>query len=76
MVEEGYSYWISLEEHHKIGGLGSALLEWLSDNNENKIKLKRLGVGDHFIHKLGGQEYVRDGEGINARYIVEHVKTI
>ena len=76
MVEEGYSYWISLEEHHKIGGLGSALLEWLSDNKESNINLKRLGIGDHFIHKLGGQEYVRDGEGINARYIVEHVKTI
>ena len=28
-VEDGYRQWISLEEHHQVGGLGSTLLEWL-----------------------------------------------
>ena len=43
-IEEGYTKWISLEEHHKAGGLGTALLEWLSENNVADVKLKRIGV--------------------------------
>ena len=47
------------EEHFKNGGLGSAILEWLNENNENSITVHRIGVEDHFIHKLGNQKYIK-----------------
>ena len=28
-----FKYWVTLEEHGLVGGLGSAILEWASDNN-------------------------------------------
>ena len=48
-----YKKWISLEEHHKSGGLGTALIEWLSDHNQKRIELHRIGIEDHFVHELG-----------------------
>ena len=73
---ENYSYWISLEEHYRTGGLGSALLEWLNEQGINKIKLKRMGVEDHFVHQLGNQSYVRDTEGLNASAISKLVQSL
>ncbi|WP_390129323.1 transketolase family protein [Synechococcus sp. HIMB2401] len=75
-VAEGYSHWISLEEHHRTGGLGSTLLEWFSEQQINTIKLTRMGVVDHFVHKLGAQEYVRESEGIDATSIVNLVQSL
>ena len=46
-----YKKWISIEEHCINGGLGSALLEYLSAKI-NDIQLTRLGAPDSFIHEL------------------------
>ena len=73
---EGYTTWISLEEHHTAGGLGSTLLEWMSENNCEDIKLKRMGIDDHFIHRLGPQQYVRNSENLTERSITKVVKTL
>ena len=75
-VAEGYSHWISLEEHHKIGGLGSVLLEWLSEQAINTIQLERMGIADHFVHQLGAQNYVREVEGLNAAAIAHLVQSL
>ena len=75
-VAEGYSQWISLEEHHQKGGLGSALLEWLSEQQVNIVQLKRMGIVDHFVHQLGAQSYVREAEGLNAAGIVNLVQSL
>lgn len=75
-VDENYSYWVSLEEHHQTGGLGSALLEWLSEQQIKDIQLKRMGVLDHFVHQLGNQSYVRENEGLNATAIYKLVKSL
>ena len=32
-LTRNYKYWITLEEHGLVGGLGSLILEWASDNN-------------------------------------------
>lgn len=74
-IREGYTKWISLEEHNKVGGLGSALIEWLSNNNINNVKVKQMGIDDHFIHKLGNQEYVREAEGLNWKGIKLNAET-
>ena len=75
-ILEGYTQWISLEEHHRSGGLGSALLEWLCDEQIKDVELKRMGVADHFVHKLGGQNYVRGLEGLNSESIIKLVTAL
>ena len=61
-----YKKWISIEEHCINGGLGSALLEYLSANKINDIQLTRLGAPDSFIHELGDQQYVRKCLGLDS----------
>ena len=73
---EDYSHWISLEEHHQTGGLGSALLEWISEEQITTIQLKRMGIADHFVHQLGAQNYVRETQGLNAAAIVKLVQSL
>jgi len=75
-VADGYTQWISLEEHYKTGGLGSAILEWLSEHEKSDIKLTMMGIKDHFIHQLGTQSYVRATEGINANAIANLVNSL
>ena len=75
-VLKKYEHWITLEEHHESGGLGSSVLEWLSEQRINNIHLSRIGIKDHFVHKLGVQSYVRKSEGIDSDSIVELVKSI
>ena len=33
ILKKNFKYWITLEEHGIIGGLGSAILEWLCEEN-------------------------------------------
>lgn len=58
--------WISVEEHGITGGLGSALLEWLSDSSNIGVSLRRVGTPDSFLHELGNQAYTRNRLGIDA----------
>jgi transketolase len=65
-MAERFPHWVSLEEHGITGGVGSALLEWLSDFDGPSIRLRRLGVPDAFIHELGNQSYTRRQLGLDA----------
>jgi transketolase len=61
---------VTVEEHTLIGGLGSAVLECLSDRQVEK-PLLRLGLPDCFTHHYGSQDsllkhYRLDAEGIAA----------
>ena len=58
--------WLSLEEHGITGGLGSALLEWLAEQQGFSVRLRRLGVPDAFLHELGNQAYTRGRLGLDA----------
>ena len=51
-MAERFPRWISLEEHGITGGVGSALLEWLSEHDVQPIRLKRLGAPDAFCMNL------------------------
>ena len=75
-IKEGFDKLITLEEHHIDGGLGTTVLELLSEHQIHHIKLKRMGISDHFIHKLGSQNYVRETEGLNASAIVSLVQSL
>jgi len=76
MANEKYEKWITLEEHYRSGGLGTSIIEWLNENNMESIKLKRIGVRDKFIHKLGSQLYTREIESINSKAILNEVLSL
>ncbi len=40
---------ITVEDGTRIGGLGTAVAEWLEDNHRAACRLVRLGIGDEFI---------------------------
>ena len=69
MSNKKFKKWIILEEHSKINGLGSAILEWKSDEDIETPKIIRMGLPDRFIHKLGSQEYIRSQMRIDSESI-------
>ena len=72
-----FKYWVTLEEHGLVGGLGSAILEWASDNNYlDKLKLKRIAVENQFINKLGNQNYTRKMLGLDSSGIKKTLKKL
>ena len=65
---------ITVEDGTIIGGLGSALLEFVNDNDYD-VKIKRLGIPDRFVAHGTLQELYREC-GYDAQGIIETVKTI
>ena len=65
--------WITLEEHGMIGGLGSAVLEWLA-GTRHAVRLTRIAVPDAFIHEIGDQAFVRSTVGLDASSIHAAIK--
>jgi transketolase len=52
-----YKSIITVEEHTRIGGMGSAILEFCNDYLPNQSdKIKRIGLPDHFSEKYGSQD--------------------
>lgn len=66
-----FSNVISIEEHSLIGGFGSAILEWLNQQEPMKGKLSTIGTKDAFMYQGGDQEYARDFFGLNIQRIVD-----
>jgi 1-deoxy-D-xylulose-5-phosphate synthase len=61
---------ITVEENALQGGFGSAVLELISDAGMTAVRVKRLGIPDHFVEQ-GSQAQLRadlgiDGAGIAA----------
>ena len=61
---------IVMEEHQKSCGVGSAIIELLSDMyNALELasfpKVKRLAINDEFLQVVGNQSYLRDIAGIS-----------
>ncbi len=63
----------TVEEHSIIGGLGSAVAEIISEEARKKIRFKRLGVCDVYLHEIGSQQYLREKHGISAQKIANSV---
>ena len=60
---------VTLEEHTRIGGLGSAIVDCLCDRAMLAKPVLRLGLPDKFTHNYGSQDgllkhYGLDSEGI------------
>lgn len=64
-----YPLLVTMEEHSLIGGLGSAVAEWLADNPA-PVRLQRFGTADRFPETVGSQEYVRNLLGLSRESMV------
>ena len=61
---------ITAEEHSVIGGLGSAVLEFLSENQPTKVI--KIGVQDQF-GQSGNPELLKEHYGLTAKNIINKV---
>lgn len=66
---------ITVEDGTVNGGLGSAVAEWLEDNNIHNIKLHRLGIPDKFIPQ-GTPTQLAELCGIDAETIYRTIKAV
>jgi transketolase len=66
---------VTIEEHTRIGGLGSAILEFCNDNMpEQAVKVARIGIPDHFAKKYGSQESLIKHWGITVESLCENMR--
>lgn len=64
-----FSFWVSLEEHSLIGGLGASIAEWMIDQAIQQVRLLRFGTPDRFPHLIGSQKYLRAQYGLEPESI-------
>ena len=76
LIKRGYKQWITLEEHYLSGGLGTKVIEWLSENRINDVDVIRVGVKKKFIHGLGSQNDIRRQENIDSFALQEIMKSL
>lgn len=68
---------ITLEEHVMNGGLGSAVIETISDASlNNKPSVLRIALPDSFIHKYGSQSELLRLNALDADSIASKIKGI
>lgn len=62
------------EEHSRIGGLASAVAEWMVGNGRSAAsRFLSFGVGDEFVHEIGSQDYMRQRFGLTAENIANRI---
>ena len=63
-----------VEEHSRIGGLGSAVAEWAAAQEcRTKARLLSLGTPDLFLPESGSQKYLRKRFGLTPDAIADAV---
>jgi transketolase len=65
---------VTLEEHSIVGGLGSAVAEFLAELDGVTIPFKRLGLPSGFSPHMGGQEYLLEKHGLSVDGVVHELK--
>jgi transketolase len=73
-IANSYENIITIEEHQKSAGFGSAILEALNDlqwtnSATNMPKVKRIAIQDTFNSVAGSQDYLRQLAGLNLNKI-------
>ncbi len=73
-ILKNYSKILTIEDNSLIGGFGSAVLEFMADNNYS-AKVKRLGIPDYFIQQ-GSLEELHSECGYNCKGIYNTVLAV
>jgi len=66
---------VTIEEHSRIGGLGSAVAEWTSDHHMTNTGLLRFGTPDKILHHTGEQQHARVAAGLTVDRYVADIQT-
>lgn len=66
---------VTVEEHSVIGGLGSAMLEFLNARGHN-VKIVVLGVPDELISAQGSSEFMRSLSGLSQTQLEKRFREI
>jgi transketolase len=67
---------VTVEEHSRIGGLGSAVLEFCCDElPEHVSKLTRIGISDRFAEQYGTQDTLLAYWGLTVEALCKAMKT-
>jgi len=62
-----------VEEHSVIGGLGSAVAEWLAAHGPKRGVLEAIGTPDIFLSAAGSQQWMREQCGLTPQAIAERI---
>jgi transketolase len=68
-----HTHAFTLEEHGPIGGLASAISDWLRTTSL-RTRITSLCTPDEFIHRIGPQSYTRKDHGLDAASICKSIK--
>lgn len=63
---------VTVEEHGRIGGFGSAVSEWCAEHDRLVSQLG-FGTDDQFMHEIGSQDYARRKFGLTGDNIAAKV---
>jgi transketolase len=68
-----YEKLVVIEEHSKIGGLGSAM-EDIFVTEKRQPRIIKFGIPDEVAPVVGSQDYMRDYVGLNVEAIIQLLK--
>ena len=64
---------VTIEEHSIIGGVGSAVSQWITSNKIKHVNFIQLSLPDKIFHESGSQKYLREKVGLKASHIAKRV---
>jgi 1-deoxy-D-xylulose-5-phosphate synthase len=73
-IAEQHKFIVTLEENALAGGFGSAVIEFFADHNFHDIRVKRIGLPDHFVEH-GSQALLRDHYGLSPVKIANAIRS-
>lgn len=62
----------TIEEHSRIGGLGSAVAEIIAESKFNPV-FKRFGLDDQFSHYVGSHSFIKEKYGLTIPIITSKI---
>ena len=68
-----HEYVVTIEEHGRKGGFGSAVAEWLAGQAKTKARLLTIGTPDQFLLYTGNQEEARKACGLDKTGLFEQI---
>ena len=71
-IAKAFSVLVSLEEHSRINGMGSAIAELLVDEGVH-VPLLRIGLPDEYPKRFGDADWLRDSAGLDPKDIAQSV---
>lgn len=68
-----FSVIVTVEDHSIIGGLGSAVAEWMVDRGPCATRLLRVGAPDKFIKDCGETHYIHERVGLTGEAVAKRI---